>query len=398
MASTLSIGPEQQRIEGRTVRDIVEHDPAQVNEAWCRKIFRQLLQSLELQYAMHMPHRAITPDTVVFHDNGEPLLLPSGDAGVDADESADLTALAQVVHFAITRELVPNGPLRGRVPDGYSESLVSAVDRCMSNDPAERPRSIDELRHILGIVSLGPSVPASAPLPSTSTSAAAVAPASDPAMSPFASTGTDALPSFMQTPAPSRLGGGMTRWQRWALAAGGAAVLAAIALAVFAELRDSGSYDHIVLTLPQSGAQSGEPDHDRPRVAAAPPPQAADEPAMPAQPEPSALQADANGASAAQPAAPAAATAPARAGTAAAPARPNAAAGSATYKLRIQPWGIVYVDGVDRGASPPVKRLTLAPGKHTLRIANPNFHDRVLEVDTRGGNGQIAVDFNDELR
>ena len=93
------------------------------------------------------------------------------------------------------------------------------------------------------------------------------------------------------------------------------------------------------------------------------------------------------------------------AGTAAAPARPNAAAapaaataGSATYKLRIQPWGIVYVDGVDRGASPPVKRLTLAPGKHTIRVANPNFHDRVLDLDTRGGDGQIAVDFNDEPR
>ena len=50
--------------------------PAQVNEVWCRKIFRQLLQSLELQYAMHMPHRAITPDTIVFHENGEPLLMP----------------------------------------------------------------------------------------------------------------------------------------------------------------------------------------------------------------------------------------------------------------------------------------------------------------------------------
>jgi hypothetical protein len=72
--------------------------------------------------------------------------------------------------------------------------------------------------------------------------------------------------------------------------------------------------------------------------------------------------------------------------------------GGAAYKLRIQPWGIVYVDGVDRGVSPPVKRLVLAPGKHTVRIANPNFHDRVLEVDTSGGGGQIAVDFSDERR
>jgi hypothetical protein len=398
MASTLSIGPEQQRIEGRTVRDIVEHDPAQVNENWCRKIFRQLLQSLELQYAMHMPHRAITPDTVVFHDNGEPLLLPSGDDASDGDEAADLTALARVVHFAITRELVPDGPLRGRALDGYSDSLVTAVDRCMSDDPAQRPHSIDELRHILGIVSLGPSGPAGAAMPA----AAAAAPAREPAIPAAAPLEPDTLPSFMQAAAPAPLGAGLTRWQRWAIAAGGGAVLVAIALAVFAELRDSGSYDHIVLTLPQSGDQA----RDRPRAAALPPP--ADEPAAPAQPQqpPAALQADANGAPA--PEQPVAADAPMPAaaapgaphsGTTVAPARPQAAAtGSATYKLRIQPWGIVYVDGVDRGASPPVKRLTLTPGRHTIRIANPNFHDRVLEVDTRGGNGQIAVDFSDEPR
>jgi hypothetical protein len=71
---------------------------------------------------------------------------------------------------------------------------------------------------------------------------------------------------------------------------------------------------------------------------------------------------------------------------------------SATYKLHIQPWGVVYVDGVDRGVSPPVKRLVLTPGRHTIRIANPNFHDRVLEVDTSAGSGQIAVDFSDEPR
>src|SRR5690349_20984326 len=99
MTSTLTLGPEHQRLEGHTVRDIVEHDPAQVNEVWCRKIFRQLLQTLELQYAMHMPHRAITPDTVVFHENGEPLLVPSDltVAESEQDEAADLAALARVV-------------------------------------------------------------------------------------------------------------------------------------------------------------------------------------------------------------------------------------------------------------------------------------------------------------
>jgi hypothetical protein len=68
------------------------------------------------------------------------------------------------------------------------------------------------------------------------------------------------------------------------------------------------------------------------------------------------------------------------------------------YKLRIQPWGVVYVDGVDRGVSPPIKRLTLAPGRHTIRVTNPNFHDRVLAVDTASGDGHISIDFNEASR
>jgi hypothetical protein len=429
MTSTLIIGPEQQGLEGRTVRDIVEHDPAQVNEVWCRKIFRQILQSLELQYAMRMPHRAITPDTVVFHDNGEPLLLPSAVTDAEPDEAADLTALGRLVHFAITRELAPAGPLRGRKLDGYSDSLVTAVDRCMSDDPAQRPRTIDELRHILGIVSLGPVAPMPTPVPTstpvamptpvpldapfapkaqdvklmsaTALQAASIAtPAKAP--SPFAAAG-EPMPSFMREPGPARSRiGGLSRWQRWAIAGGGGALLLAVALALFAELRDSGSYDHIVLTLPQTG------DHARSDAASAPPPLAQAEPqaSAPAAPQadsdagPAPAAAEAAPQPAATPSMPAATpAAPALAARspALAPAQPAIAA-SATYRLQIQPWGVVYVDGVDRGVSPPVKRLVLTPGRHTIRIANPNFHDRVLEVDTSGGGGQIAVDFSDERR
>ncbi|CAH0183250.1 hypothetical protein SRABI118_01300 [Massilia sp. Bi118] len=448
MTSTLIIGPEQQGLEGRTVRDIVEHDPAQVNEVWCRKIFRQILQSLELQYAVHAPRQAITPDTVVFHGNGEPKMLPTELADSAHDEAADMTALARVVHFAITRELIPAGPLRGRKLEGYSDSLVTAVDRCMAGDPAERPQTIDELRDILGIVSLGPVAPAIVPLPipapvrtpppapsptpvpldapfATAAQGVKVMSATVPAAgadmsipmpvpvpapmptsmptptpipvkapSPFAATG-DAMPSFMREPAPSSARiGGLSRWQRWAIAAGGGALLLAVALALFAELRDSGSYDHIVLTLPQSGEQA------RSDAASAPPPLAQAElqasASAAALPGNSAGPLASAGSGEAVPQAAAMPGAPVR-GPVSAPTR-RGVAPSATYRLQIQPWGVVYVDGVDRGVSPPVKRLVLAPGKHTIRIANPNFHDRVLEVDTSGGGGQIAVDFSDERR
>src|SRR5206468_11636969 len=124
MTTQSTIGNETQSLEGRSVRDIVEYSPELVNEAWCRKIFRQILQSLERQYAMHMPHRAITPDTIVFHENGEPLLAPSVRDEPAAGEADDLNALARIVHYAITRELLPTGPLHGRALEGYSDSLI----------------------------------------------------------------------------------------------------------------------------------------------------------------------------------------------------------------------------------------------------------------------------------
>jgi hypothetical protein len=273
----------------------------------------------------------------------------------------------------------------------------------MSPNPAERPRTIDELRQILGIVSLGP---ASVPLPPADAPRTVPAAARAPDAAAIAAA-ADTTPSFMREPDASRFKKGLSRWQRWAVAAGGAAVLLAIALAVFAELRDSGSYDHIVLTLPQSGEQA------RRDAASAPPPLAqAEAPASSL--EAAAPPQDPIAAMAGQPteqAVPTAPRPPAAAPVLAArsPARPPAAparqagaasgpAASATYKLQIQPWGVVYVDGVDRGVSPPVKRLVLTPGRHTIRIANPNFHDRVLEVDTSAGNGSIAVDFSDEPR
>lgn len=388
MTSLTTIGPEQQHLEGRTVRDIVEYSPEQVNEVWCRKILRQILQSLELQYAMHMPHRAITPDTIVFHENGEPLLIPTDFGPPEAQEADDLNALARIIHYAITRELAPTGPLAGRA-EGYSDSLVNAVDRCMDPDPARRPQSIEQLRDLLGIVPLGPPVGAAVashmtpPMPPD-------APAPAPDLGPAAAPPAAVPPAFMQTAERPRRSLNLSRWQRWAVAAGGGAVLIALALAMFAEMRDSGSFDHVVLTLPQQAdkpsvatgaAAAGALDSGEGYVAPDSP--AASPAAVPQTP--------------ANPAAPIVAGQAQSAPDTRLPGVVVTPNGN-LYKLQIQPWGVVYVDDVDRGVSPPVKRLVLAPGRHTIRVTNPNFHDRVLEVDTASGDGQITVDFNAEPR
>jgi serine/threonine-protein kinase len=45
----------------------------------------------------------------------------------------------------------------------------------------------------------------------------------------------------------------------------------------------------------------------------------------------------------------------------------------ATMHLAVAPWGMVYVDGKSAGVTPPLKRLRLAPGSHTLEIRNAEF-------------------------
>jgi hypothetical protein len=402
MTSLTSIGPDQQHLEGRTVRDIVEYSPEQVNEVWCRKIFRQILQSLELQYAMHMPHRAITPDTIVFHDNGEPLLIPSDVGPPDAREAEDLNALARIVHYAITRELAPTGPLEGRA-EGYSESLVKAVDRCMDPDPARRPHSIGELRDLLGIVPLGPPVGAAVashmtPPPHDVEPRPVVAASrhAEPGVGVGADVGVHP-PPFMETAERPRRVFGLSRWQRWAVAAGGGAVLVALALAMFAEMRDSGSFDHIVLTLPQQGdgTRAGRDMASTSGQTGGAAAGTTDSSAAYATPEPTLPAAGTSTEAAAPAPAAGAQDHPATAGRLpGVVVTPN----GNLYKLQIQPWGVVYVDGVDRGVSPPVKRLTLTPGRHAIRVTNPNFHDRMLEVDTASGDGVITVDFNAEPR
>ena len=47
------------------------------------------------------------------------------------------------------------------------------------------------------------------------------------------------------------------------------------------------------------------------------------------------------------------------------------AAVTGTVSFDIKPWGNIVVDGISKGASPPMKRLNLPPGPHTIDIQNP---------------------------
>jgi hypothetical protein len=69
-------------------------------------------------------------------------------------------------------------------------------------------------------------------------------------------------------------------------------------------------------------------------------------------------------------------------------------ADTVSYRLAIKPWGTIYVDGQERGVSPPLKKLALPAGKHKIRIVNPNFPDFQLDVSlSKNKSGTIEHDF-----
>lgn len=511
--------------DGRPVRDIVEHTPALVDETWCRNLLRHTLDSLERQYAGGAPHRAITPDTVVMLANGDALLMPAPDEasapGAASNLPADLQALAMVVHYAITAELPPDGPLGPRLYDNYSEQLTKGLDCCLGPNRRLRPKSVDDMRALLGIEAgasevraapaVVPALPAVAPAavesslrpqtvddmralpgieadasevmaaPAVVQAAPAVAPAPlesiEPAPLPSPTDETPpasglAAPAIAQaradaplpelvnlrelaaggmlrrpanqdaavdkhTPAPPRAertvaqpvqehveaaaaapqkpsaaippspragvqpvhervepaaaaphkpsaaippspragaaqarsaGGGNRRAQRWGMIAGAAIVVLAAGGAVFSYLQQDDARALVPLALPPAERAATGLDAGASVVA----------PATGAHP----LDGTPEGAPGTAPA-----TGPGAAGTAEATmvqgagATNDAVINGTTYKLLIKPWGTVYVNGVDRGVSPPVKRLTLGPGQHTIRLANPNFPEHIMTVE-----------------
>ncbi|CAM3352375.1 Protein kinase domain-containing protein [Bordetella sputigena] len=63
------------------------------------------------------------------------------------------------------------------------------------------------------------------------------------------------------------------------------------------------------------------------------------------------------------------------------PARPPTVA----VKVDIQPWGEIFVDGVSRGISPPVKTLNLPAGRHTVEVRNADLAPYRLSLDLKPG-------------
>jgi len=71
------------------------------------------------------------------------------------------------------------------------------------------------------------------------------------------------------------------------------------------------------------------------------------------------------------------------------------AAQQTSVTFAISPWGEVFVDGARQGVSPPLRELSLSPGKHTILIVNETFKPYSKTIEAVPG-ASIKIKFKFE--
>ena len=174
--------------EGSTLKEIIEHDPASVDEVWLRPIMESILGALDTLYTENILHRDISPDNILILETGEAVLLDFGSARqVISDLSQSLTvilkpgyapieqyadditmtqgpwtdlySLSAVMYLAITKQPPPTSVARmvtdtmrtladGNHP-GFDRPFLAAIDRGLLIRPDQRPQTIEAFRKLL---------------------------------------------------------------------------------------------------------------------------------------------------------------------------------------------------------------------------------------------------------
>ena len=416
--------------EGRSLEKVFRDSP-QPSEPWLKTMLGPLLDALAALHQFECHACDVTPLSVVVGDGG-PLLFDIGivrrilarsprgeiavlDHGYAAIEQhsidpsmpegpwTDVYAVASIVHRAITGDPPPAPatridsdavPLLSKVPEGYSESFIAAINRGLAVRPQHRPQSIAEFREALGIRSLEPVVnpivsdqPApvpSPPAPTTVEALAGMAPrglaqTARRASAPIADAGHPTsraddrkLSVSRRTARKDRLG---------VLPKFLGAALVVVALAGFGL--------HSMFSSPQKRPQA----NDGPMSIKAA--SSSEQPSANAVVRASATLTSAT----LTPAMPTAETPTAETPTAESPIAESPIAESPTASLKasapaprigkiqfaIRPWGEIVVDGRKRGVSPPIKELSLPEGRHRIEVRNSTFSGYAGEVDVKAG-------------
>ena len=368
--------------------------------------------------------------TTVLKPGYAPIEQYSDDGSMAQGAWTDIYAVGGVLYHAMTGKVPvqaisrmmndPLKPLATAARSPFSPVLTDAVMKCLSVMPENRFQTIDELRAALGWVTtplsstvvysrtavvtpvnLGPpAVPEPArttPVPRPMSVAAAPAVALDPmtTLTSGASVSGDALSDLLSAPrkspmAPAAASSSVKPAQQARNADASASSTTTsrresdkpavpppshstkrntlpIILAGLAGLAVVGAAAYFFLA--GKSAPSGQasqpatpPPVVSPTLPSAPPAPVAD-PAPAPTPAPAPVAADPQPVDVAP--------APAVVNVPVSEPPPTAPVATGTVSFDIKPWGNIIVDGISKGASPPMKRLTLTPGPHTVEIQNP---------------------------
>ncbi|HEX8956431.1 MAG TPA: serine/threonine-protein kinase [Burkholderiaceae bacterium] len=433
--------------EGQTFKAIITKHPERVTEAWLKPILKPILEALDTLYKLQVLHRDISPDNIMIQNTGEAVLLDFGAArqvlgdmtqaltvilkpgfapveqyAEDSDMKqgpwTDIYALCAVMYMAITKQSPPTSVtrlikdpielLQGKAYPGFSKEFLAAIDKGMAVKPHDRPQTIAEFSKLLG-VDKGAQVSNLPNAKTGTTSAAAVA-----QRKPGESRDTHKAKPASGAAKPDKKN--VSSKGSWALLAAGVVLIAVYGIyqvrhrnqelraeADSAAAAGGAAPPQLALPAPPSASSpasssaSANAKSDTATTATAAPKAPAPAASAPEN-KPSSQTAAASTASAASngtKAAGAAVTPPAAVEPAATAADQGVDATSALYKLQVKPWANVLVDGSPKGVSPPLKRLVLPEGKHQIKLTNPNFPDRTIDVTVNAKKrfGVIDSDF-----
>ncbi len=176
--------------EGRTLKEILSEQPELATEAWWKTILKPILEALDVLYNVQILHRDISPENIMIQPGGEPVLLDFGaarqlvqnmtqaltvilkpgfapieqyadDPSMKQGPWTDIYALSAVLYSSIAKKAPPasvarmiKDPLEPLTPDGYpgySRQFLFAISKGLAVRPDDRPQTIAEFSHLLGL-------------------------------------------------------------------------------------------------------------------------------------------------------------------------------------------------------------------------------------------------------